>query len=285
MTSDMKMTGLGLVGLAATALAAPAFAQTAPPAPNTGNISVALGADIVTSYIFRGFEQENQGLIIQPYVEVGAPLGDTGVDLTVGTWSSIHSEGTGHDGGGGPSRWYEADLYASLGYELTDKIGVSVGYTGYFYPNGAFDSIDELNFGIAYDDSELMGDWSISPYAMVAVEVRDGGGEEGTYLELGGELGAPFIQSEDLPVEFSFPLAIGFSLDNYYESDGGNELFGFLLVGAAATMPLDQYIPSSYGTWAVSAGVDLIYVNDDAGLLSDGDDFEFVGKIGIGMEY
>ena len=285
MTLEKKLTGLSLVGLAATALATPAFAQTAPPAPNTGNISVAAGMDIVTSYIFRGYEQENQGLILQPYAEIGAPLGETGIDLTVGTWHSLHSAGTGSDGNG-PSRWYEADLYASLGYAINDKVAVSVGYTGYHYPNGAFNSIDELNFGVSYDDSELLGDWALNPYAMLAVEIRDAGGDEGSYLELGGELGAPFIESEDIPVEISFPIAIGLSVDDYYQDvDGDNEFFGFLLIGAAASMPLDDFIPASYGTWAVSAGVDVIFVNDDANLLSDGDDVELVGKVGIGMEY
>lgn len=142
-----------------------------------------------------------------------------------------------------------------------------------------------MNFGIEYDDSEMLGDWALSPYAMVAIETRDAGGEEGTYLELGGALGALFIESDSIPVEFSFPIVIGLSLDNYYESDDGHEFFGFFLVGAAATMPLDNYIPSNFGTWALSAGVDLVIVNDDAGLLTDNDDFALVGKVGIEMSY
>lgn len=285
MTLVKKTAGLSLVGLAATAVTAPSFAQDAPPAVNNGLLTWSAGADIVTSYIFRGIEQENQGLIVQPWVEVGAPLGDSGVDFSLGTWSSIHSEGTGATPGG-PSDWYEADLYASLGYSITEQLAVALGFTGYYSPNNAFADIEELTFGIEFDDSEAMGDFAFAPYALLAVETRDASGSEDIYLELGGEFGAPFIESEDMPVSLSFPFAIGLSVDDYYtDNSGDNELFGFFLVGAAASMPLD-FIPADYGTWTASAGIDIIFANDDAGLeFSGGDDVEVVGKVGVGLEY
>jgi hypothetical protein len=282
MTLEKKVAALSLAGLAATAVTAPGFAQDAPPAVNNGLLTWSAGADIVSSYIFRGIEQENQGLIIQPYVEVGAPLGDSGVDLTIGTWSSLHTNETGTDNNG-PDDWYEADLYAALGYSVGD-IALGVGYTGFFSPNGAFEDIEEITFSIGYDDSEALGEWAFGPYALVAMETSDKGGSEDIYLEVGGELGAPFIESEELPVALSFPIVLGFSIDDYYTDAGDNEFFGYLLVGAAAALPLD-FIPADYGTWTATAGVDLIYVNDNAGLLADGDDFEIVGKVGIGLEY
>lgn len=284
MTLDKKVAGLSLAGLAATAIAAPGFAQDAPPAVNNGLLTWSAGVDVVSSYIFRGIEQENQGLIVQPFVEVGAPLGDSGLDLTIGTWSSIHTEGTGANTGG-TSNWYEADLYASLGYSITDQLAVSAGLTGYYSPNGAFSDIEELNLGVAFDDSEIMGDFSFNPYAMLAIETRDAGGSEDIYLELGGEFAAPFIESEDMPVSLSFPVVLGLSVDDYYtDANGDNEVFGYFLVGAAASLPLD-FVPADYGTWTASAGLDLIFVNDDAGLLTDGDDFEIVAKVGVGLEY
>jgi hypothetical protein len=293
MTLVKKTAGLSLVGLAATAMTAPGLAQDAPPAVNNGLLTWSAGVDVVTSYIFRGIEQENQGLIIQPFVEVGAPLGDSGIDFSVGTWSSIHSEGTASnaldptgDSADGSSRWYEADLYASLGYSVTEQLAVAIGFTGYYSPNNAFADIEELTFGIEFDDSEAMGDFAFAPYALLAVETRDAGGTEDIYLELGGEFGAPFIESEDIPVALSFPFAVGLSVDDYYtDNSGDNELFGYFLVGAAASLPLD-FIPADYGTWTASAGIDVIFANDDAGLeFSGGDDIEIVGKVGVGLEY
>lgn len=285
MTKESKLAGLCLVGgLAAAALTTSSVAQDAPPAVNNGLLTFGAGADVVSTYMFRGFEQEDSGLIVQPWVEIGAPLGDSGVDLTIGTWQSIHSEGTGN-AGVGATRWYESDLYAGLGYSINDQFAVSATFTGYYSPNDAFADIEEIAFGVEYDDSEALGDYAFAPYALLAVETRDAGGTEDIYLELGGAFSAFFIESEDLPVELSFPIALGLSIDDYYTDGGGdNEFFGFFKVGVAASMPLD-FIPADYGVWSASAGLDLYFVNDDAGLLDDGDDFEIAALVGVSMEY
>ena len=290
MTLVSKTAGISLVGLAATAMTAPSFAQDAPAAVNTGALSWAAGADVVSTYVFRGIEQEDTGLIVQPYVEVGTTLGDSGVDFTIGTWNSLHSEGTGATNPNTATNWYESDLYATLGTAINDQIYVSGTFTGYYYPNGSATDIEELSFALEYDDSEVLGDWSVAPYVLIAFETRDKGGTEDIYLELGGELGAPFIESEDLPIDLSFPFAIGLSIDDYYTDAGGSdETFGFLMIGVAASMPLD-FIPADYGTWTATAGLDLFFLNDDVavgtgGLNDNGDDFNIVGKVGVGLEY
>ncbi|MEM1027788.1 MAG: TorF family putative porin [Planctomycetota bacterium] len=284
MTKESKLTGLCLVGgLAAAALTTSSVAQDAPPAVNNGLLTWSAGADVVSTYIFRGFEQEDSGLIVQPYVEVGAPLGDTGLDFTLGTWSSIHSEGTGATGD--PSNWYEADLYASLGYSINDQFAVTAGFTGFYYPNGFSQDIEEITFQLDYDDSEALGDFAFAPYALFAFETRDDNGTEDIYLELGGEFSAFFIESEDLPVELSFPFALGLSIDDYYlnDDDGDNEFFGFLKVGVAASMPLD-FIPADYGVWSASAGLDFYFVNGDVDLM-EGNDFGIAALFGVAMEY
>jgi len=294
MTKESKLTGLCLVGgLAAAALTTSSMAQgpaqegqfQAPMTMNSGLISWSVGVDTVSTYVFRGIEQEDSGFILQPFVEVGLPIGDTGLDFTLGTWQSFHSEGTGADGSG-PSRWYEADIYAGLGYALTDEIYISSTFTGFYSPSGAFADIEEIGFGLDYDDSAIFGDYSFAPYIFIAFETRDAGGSEDIYLELGGEFTALFIESEDIPVDISFPFALGFSLDDFYTDENGDEeSFGYVKIGAAASMPLD-FIPAEYGTWTASAGLDLFFVNSDAGLLDgEDDDFEIVGLLGVSMEY
>ncbi|MEM9881384.1 MAG: TorF family putative porin [Planctomycetota bacterium] len=279
MSHQGKLVGLCLTGGLAAATAAPISAQDAPPAVNNGLLTWSAGIDAVSTYVFRGFEQEDSGLILQPYVEVGVPIGDTGVDFYLGTWNSIHSEGTGASGSG-PDNWYESDLYAGVSYSINDEIAVGALFTGFYYPNGSAENIEEIGFDVSYDDSALLGDYAFSPYLFIAFETKDRGGTEDIYAEIGGEFSAFFIESEDIPVSLSFPFALGFSIDDYY----GDEDWGFLMVGVAAGMPLD-FIPSDYGTWSASAGLDLFFVNDDAGLLDDGDDFEIVGKVGVGLEY
>lgn len=295
MTQESKLAGLCLAGgLAVTAFATSGFAQgtaqestfDAPDAVNSGLLSWSAGADIVSTYMFRGIEQEDSGLIVQPWVEVGTPIdiGGTTLDFSIGSWNSLHTKGTGA-AGNGASNWYESDLYAGVGYTVNDQFTVSATFTGFYYPNGSSGDVEEIAFGVEYDDSEVLDEYAFSPYALLAIETRDENGSEDVYLELGGAFSAFFIESEDLPVELSFPIAIGLSIDDYYTDAGGdNEVFGFVSVGALAEMHLDM-IPSDYGVWTAHAGLDLYFVNDDAGLLDNGDDFAIVAKVGVGMEY
>ncbi len=287
MTIVRKMTGFGLVGsVAAAALAAPAFAQEAPPAANNGLLTWSLGVDVVSTYIFRGIEQEDSGLILQPWAEVGAPIGDTGLDFFLGTWNSFHSVDTGAIDSSS-SEWYESRIYTGVSYDI-EKFTLTGIFTNYSSPNGAFEDIEELAFKASYDDTEMFGDFAFAPYALLAFEVKDNGGSEDIYLELGGAFRTSLIESENMPVELSFPFALGLSVDDYYvDADGDNETFGYFKIGARASLPLD-FIPADYGLWKATAGLDLYFVNDDAGLrdnADDDDDFEIVALIGVSMEY
>ena len=49
-------------------------------------------------------------------------------------------------------------------------------------------------------------------------------------------------------------------------------------------MDLDM-IPEDYGSWVGHAGIDLWFVNDDAGLLDSGDEFEPVLRAGVSLSY
>ncbi|MEM8738021.1 MAG: TorF family putative porin [Planctomycetota bacterium] len=280
-----------------------AWAQDDLPPVNNGSLSWELGADVVSAYIFRGIEQEDSGLIVQPYVQVSGPVGETGIGFYVGSWQSIHSDDTGTgaiqstdafgapNGGtatGSPTEWYESDFYAGLDYQL-DKVTFGVLYTAFFSPNGAFSEVEEIGFSLAYDDLELLGDFAFNPYVFIAFQTDDQSvgpvGSEDIYLELGGEFSTPFLDSEQFPVKVTIPFVLGFSLDDFYtDAAGNNEGFGFLKVGPAFQFPVD-FIPSDYGIWEATAGVDLFFVNDDALLLDDGDDFEIVGRLGIALRY
>ena len=296
----MQIVRFPLAALAAAAVAmplqaqptdpygnAPATTYDAPRAINTGQFEISAGAEVVSTYIFRGAEQQDSGLIIQPWAEIGTALGDSGFDLTLGTWSSLHSRGDAvgtNSGANSPSTVFETDLYVGVSYEL-DQWTLSGQFQGFYSPAGNFGSVEELNFTAQFDDSAFLEEWAVSPYVFIAFEIRDENSSEDIYLELGGELTAPFIDSESLPVELTFPFALGFSIDDFYtDAGGGNEAFGFLKLGAQVSMDLDM-IPEDYGSWVGHAGIDLWFVNDDAGLLDSGDEFEPVLRAGVSLSY
>ena len=198
---------------------------------NGGAVSVGAGIDFASHYYFRGIVQETEGFIAQPYLEAGLALGEH-VSLTGGLWNSLHSGPTGSDGLGDPAMWYESDFYASAGFTFAEAWAADVTYTGYTSPNGTFGTVKELSTGIGYDDGLF------APYATFAFELdgqADGGTNEGNYLELGA---GPGFALGNSPVSLGFPIAIGLSLKDYYETAESSETFGFFQFGAIVSVPL-----------------------------------------------
>ncbi|MEM9753955.1 MAG: TorF family putative porin [Planctomycetota bacterium] len=272
--------GLGVAAFSASA-------QEEAPGLNNGAVSFAIGVDVPTKYIFRGFEIEENGLILQPYAEASFAIAE-GVDFYIGTWNSIHENETGTTAASSNDEWFESDLYAGVSLRLFDPISLDVSYVHYLYPSNTFGDYKEINLAIGYDDSEMLGEYAVSPYALLAFEfdTTSAGDDDNIYLELGGEWGMSLVESEDYPIDLTIPVAIGLSLDEFYvDADGDNEFFGFISVGANLGMPL-TFIPSEFGSWSAGAGLTLFILNDEAGL-DDGsnDDFNLVGTLGIAMEY
>jgi hypothetical protein len=266
--------------------------EAEPSLPNTGRLSFSGGTDLVTAYYFRGFLQENSGLILQPYANLYVKLSDEADDLKVtgyvGTWNSIHSEHT-LAGTGGPASWYESDFLAGVDFSK-GHFTLGLIYTAYTYPNGAFDSIQEFGVKLAWDDTEYTEDrigFALKPYAALYAETSDGNGSEDWYGELGI---APsvytFNKNGEYPVALSIPVTLGLSLKDYYlDTDGDEEFFGFVSVGGVASVPL-AFIPSDYGAWNLTGSVTLYFLGSD-GLqaVNNDDDFAIVGKLGVAFAY
>ena len=75
-----------------------------------------VGADLVSSYVWRGTRYGNSPAI-QPYVEFAAG------GFSIGGWGSYGFNG-----------FAEADLYASYGFDF----GLSIGITDYYYPGSPY---------------------------------------------------------------------------------------------------------------------------------------------------
>ena len=279
----MNTTGVAaLIVSAALLCATPAAAQD--PDPNTGGITVAGGIDFVNAYHFRGIPQDESGVIMWPYGDLGFALfsGDGGlksVGVNVGLWNSLHTGAVGRDNGINGKLWYESDFYTTLGIGLGGGISVGATYTAYTSPNGLFGTVRELAFKFAVDDSGLLGGFAVKPYVLVARELSgqaDGGTEEGTYLELG--IAPGYTASR---VSLAMPVKVGLSLGDYYETLGGDERFGFFSLAAVATVPFTS-APTKLGTWNVHGGVEYLRLGDRNQALGEN---QVVGSIGIGFSY
>jgi hypothetical protein len=264
-------------------------AQDAPPV-NSGKVAFSTGFDITTEYWFRGLGQENEGLILQPWVDATFELYSSD-DLTltgsVGLWNSIHDAVPG-------DAWYESDFYAGVGAEM-GAIAVGVSYVVLYNPAGGDIFAEEVDFTLDIDVTAWDLPACLSPSILLAVETdggSDNGSEKGTYLGISLE---PTIEdvlgSGNAPVTLSFPMTVGLGLDDYYEDGAGDDdTFGFFDIGAVLSTPLDGLIPADYGAWTASIGVHAIFLGDSAEDISaafgTGDeDTSIYATFGLSMEY
>jgi hypothetical protein len=261
------------------------------PAPNIGRLSFSGGVDVVSEYFFRGYLQEDRGLILQPYFQMNLKLHESDtltISPFVGLWNSLHEERTGA-GGSGPGWWFEADFYVGVDFVLGD-FTITPIFTAYTYPNGAFDTILELGVQVSYDDSALLRrlgiPFALNPHIAAYWEIDDDnpGASRDAYLEVGITPGFEF-KAGNLPVAVSFPIVLGMSLDDYYfDADGDETFWGYGSAGIAASVPLP--IPARYGTWSLTGSLTYLHLfADSAQAANRGDDDEWIWKVGIGFSY
>ena len=262
---------------------------TAAPAPapaSSRRVSVTAGVDFVTAYLFRGIYQEDRGLIVPPFVDVGVAVYEwdgalKNVTLNGGTWNSLHSGPSGNQGQG--SAWYEADYYGSVSFTIGNWTPGAL-FTSYTSPNDVFGTIHELAAVLAYDDSASA--FPLAPKATIAFELdgqADGGDRKGTYLELGIGPEIALFSAPRYPVTLSVPVKLGLSLKDYYEGPAGSQRFGFFSAGGRASVPLAFL--NGKTTWELHGGLDVLLLGDNLRILNDGDRVKPIGVIGLSVSY
>ncbi len=253
--------------------------------------SLQLNLDVTNAYFYHGIVQEDTGFILQPAAKVTMNVHDAPdlkIDLLVATWNSFQSQKTnaGVQGDFTPY-WYESDLIA--GFVVTSgKASLTTTYTFLTSPSDAYQTVQELDFNFGYDDSEALGAYALHPYALLGIETGSNGSdgvdsEPGVYLELGIAPGFSF-ETGKTPVAITFPASIGLSLKDYYENAAGeNDVFGFVQVGVEASIPLP--IADRYGKWTVNAGVAGMYLGDNTSEYNGGKHEQFIGTVGLQLNF
>jgi hypothetical protein len=279
---------MGMVGV----LSGTAAAQDAQD-PNPGNMTITAAMDFANTYMFRGIRQDDTKVIMWPAADLGLSLysGEGGlksVGVNLGVWNSLHTGAAGSDSASG-KMWYEGDFYATLGLGFGGGASLATTYTAYTSPNSLFTTVKEIAFKLAVDDSARMGKAAFKPYVLMAFEFdtdtntgqADGGLEAGRYLELGVAPGWA-----GTAVSLAFPIKVGMSLSNYYETPGTfeDEGFGYFSVAATATVPLTG-VPSSFGSWNLHAGLEFQKLGDSLTVFNNGEDTKGIVSAGIGFSY
>ncbi len=257
--------------------AAPVAAEEA--AEEASPFSGLVQLDLTNSYYFRGIRQENDGFIAQPWGELYYSLYSSdsglirGVTAGAGFWFSIHGKET--LAAQSPEKLYELDYYPLISIDLAGGFNLLTVYYFYDSPNGAWDEVvEELNFRLSWDDSEVLG---IAPFVNVAIETHSTslGDHSGTGVQFGI---APTLYEGDA---FSVTATgeMGLAIDDYYEGvDSDEETFGYAAVGLGVGVPIND-------TWSANLGFKYFLFGHDLELVNDGDSGYPVGTLSLTAEF
>lgn len=285
---------MGLMGLALTCSVSPAgllepdtpkmVIDDAATADETDHtlLSAQIGLDWVSQYLFRGYLEEDDGAIVQPWGEVSLDVlerGDWSVSVFGGAWASLHGRTDSAESRSDLPNFYELDLYGGVGL-YRQNAGIEAEYIAYLSPSGAFDDSAEVVFTLLYDDSEepLLDGVSLNPRATLAFEV---GGpaydavDRGVYLELG--LTPTLVLEGEREIEIGFPLRLGLSASEYYQDEDGNDRgFGFSSVGCVAGIPI-----RATESLRLVVGEEVFFLGTNTAAFNEGGDIEVVLRVGL----
>jgi len=285
MSSIGSLRGLGWSVLTAAVLVASLAGSASAQVATTGAV------DVTNRYSFRGIRQNVGEVAIWPYIDFGGTLakGDGAVKtvtLNAGNWNSFHTElsdATNLDGETTSNKWYEADLYATLGLGFGGGVTLGTTYTAYTSPGNYWHAIHEIAFKVSVDDSAKLGKGALKPYGLVAFELTDGqadaGDNKGIYVELGV---APGVTAGKAAV--SFPIKVGLSAKDYYEfGTGSDSKFGYFSAAGVVTVPISSH-------WNVHGGVEFQSYGENVkaynGYGDDGDrPYTGIASIGLGFSF
>jgi hypothetical protein len=222
----------------------------------------------------RGLDVENQGVIFQPLVLLfwglyhndNAFLND--VTLTTGVWNSIHSRQSGPD----HDNWNEIDPIFDISFGFAKDFKLEVNYTIFRSQNGSFDTSQNLEIKIDYDDSKLLGAFALHPYGGIWIELYNKATfattPESFYGEIGMDPSYSFtaFPSPSYPLKIELPSYITFPAKNFY---GRSSVVGVIASGPKLSMPL-SFIPKSYGAWSIY-GQYTFYSLQNPALIKNGD--------------
>ncbi|MGH6912717.1 MAG: hypothetical protein ACREH3_03305 [Geminicoccales bacterium] len=254
---------------------------------NPGKTHVAGGLGAASADYFRGgFDDVPSDLdeiaigpdlsvVFELWEDQPGPVRD--LSLTLGTQNNFADQVQPTDSD--IDKWYESNNFAALTARLgRDWLG-QVAYTMYGSPNDVSPTGYELSLAGAYRGQNLLG--GLKPQLKLAKPTDRGG----VYTELVATPGLTLLEDGAYPITLGVPLTLGVGFDDYYSNAGTT---GFVSAGLSGSVPL-AFIPSDYGSWKLTAGVDLILREDDlddaGGPFDDAGNVVPIGKMAISFVY
>lgn len=262
--------------------------KVSPPAASESCISGEIGFDITTEYIRHGIVQQNQGFQIQPYADLHFRVYEgsgvvSSITADVGIWNHFESHHPGRVSTT-PS-WREFDFTFGVTAKV-DKLSISPQFIVRESPADVAGNAYAFGLTLAYDDSEMLGDFALNPYIHAEFEGWiDSRGTIGNFANPRGthqyvEIGiAPGHSYGDLTL--TVPVSVGLG-NRYY---AGNKAFGFVSIGLDASYALTM-VPECLGKWSVHAGFTYVHLGEGARLAAPGgDESRYIASGGLRVAF
>jgi hypothetical protein len=238
----------------------------------TGELEVA----VADKYIYNGYLIQDQGPIVQPYLEVVEEFyrGNgwlTGAAARFSFFSSLQPRQDGVPNAAAPGRWlYEIQIEAGLELELANQFTLSLSFLRFKSPIDVYQPSNALQLTLTWDDEEISGWFALHPHVTWLAAFPLGWNAEegdGNYFEIGIAPSTVVGSESPYPITLTLPLNAGFGDDNYYPGDA----FGYASIGFSASVPL-AFLSKDFGEWNFAiAGAYYRFGRAPAELSNDGD--------------
>jgi hypothetical protein len=285
--ASLAVTAGIAIGLATLPMRANASEPYAPPpAPAVGSAIHGFGDVTFTNdYITpRGLLVTNTGLTTQILNGLVFSLYKghgliSNVTLTAGIWNDLWSEQNNPKVGS----WNEFDWFVGLDFTVARNWNAGVQFVQFLSPPGNFRAESNIQFSLAYDDSNRGWPIAIHPYVKLFYAAAGDStvveGKKGdTYdVEL-GLVPTYIIKHYNRSITLTAPTWITVGPTTYW-NDGATGCgpvptsacaksnAGVFSTGLAARMPLD-FISPAYGNWYIKGGVQYYHIINDSLLLA-----------------
>jgi len=266
--------------MVSVAFAQPAPVATAPAlapaAVEESGLSLDVSMKYVTAYFFRGVNNGEEGLILQPEATATYTI-MVGDNLSITPWFNVWNNVTDKTYADNYHYWDEVDL--TPGVDITSgRFSLTLQYAYYHSPARNWEDIHELGAVISYDDSDQLGlPIALNPCVGYYQEIVNKNTSERTYLEVGV---TPEWSTVKCPVKLTFPVAVGMGLHGWYANDDGHqEMLGYASAAVEGQYNITEYLYATAGVKYIRLVADNI-VDDN-----DGTENQFIGSVGIGYTF
>lgn len=216
------------------------------------------GIDFRSQYNSRGIVVQDEGVTIQPYININYLVykGEgfiNSVTATVGWWNDISTNTNVSSPAYTARIWTETDINAGISIQFADRFSFSSTFTDFTSPAGGYREGRFINNVLAYNDAGLISpNFSLKPQFTFLYELP-AGGQAGLqpnawYFEPGLTPNITINTKSDYPINLALPLRVGLGNQFY-----NGTTYGFFSVGPQITVPL-AFLSSPSAKWNLNVG-------------------------------